>query len=285
MGKSIDKPHRSLIPYPGGKYHLSSKIVKLLPAHRIYAEPFAGAANLLFAKPPSQVEAINDLDESMVNLYMVLKDEERYKELVHRLRYTLYSRAEFVRALDMMRAPDEYTDVDRAWARMVMALQGFAGNAGGRGNWGRELDEPKRPIACMRKPEHLYFFHKRLRNVHISRMDGIEFIKKWDSEDTLFYIDPPYILSTRQTAKLYRYEQPDEYHERLVDVLLSIRGRAVVSHYLHPIYETLEKAGYVRYEFRTFSYMTGFIRTYKDYGKRGGVRPERLECLWVKSDI
>ncbi|MEM4297257.1 MAG: DNA adenine methylase, partial [Nitrososphaerota archaeon] len=240
---------------------------------------------VLFAKPPSQVEVINDLDESMVNLYRVLKDEGGYKELVHRLRYTLYSRAEFVRALDMVRASDEYTDVDRAWARMVMALQGFAGKADGRGDGGRNMNGSKSPIACMRKPEHLYFFHERLRNVHISRMDGIEFIKKWDSVDTLFYIDPPYILSTRKSKKIYRYEQPDEYHERLVNMLLGIQGKAMVSHYLHPIYQELEKAGYVRYEFRALAHMVGFVRTYKGYGKSGGVRPERLECLWVKSDI
>lgn len=265
---------------------MADKIVRLLPSHRVYAEPYAGAANVLFAKPPSPVEAINDIDQNMVNLYEVLKDVDKYHKFVHKLRYTLYSRAEFVKALGIIRAPDGYTDVDRAWARMVVSLQGFGGNARTEGNWGRELKKSQRPSSFMRRPETLHFFHERLREVRISCMDGIEFIKEWDSEDALFYIDPPYIFSTRkQTKKLYMHEQPNEYHERLVDVLRNIKGKAVVSHYLHPIYVALEKAGYVRYEFRTFCYMTGFTRAYKNHGKEEWMRPERLECLWVKSAI
>ncbi|MEM2079551.1 MAG: DNA adenine methylase, partial [Nitrososphaerota archaeon] len=218
-----------------------------------------------------------------INLYRVIKDKEKCHRLVHRLHYTLYSRDEFARALGIAHTPHGYTDIDRAWARMVMALQGFAGMAGGIGNWGRELKKSKRPMASIRKSENLYSFHERLRDVHISCMDGIEFVKKWDDKDVLFYVDPPYILSTRQTKKLYTKELPDEYHKELVDLLTSIKGKAAVSHYFHPIYQELEKAGYIRYEFRTLAYMAGFIRTYKNYGRTGGVRPERVECLWVKS--
>ncbi|MEM4297255.1 MAG: DNA adenine methylase, partial [Nitrososphaerota archaeon] len=74
---------------------MADKIVQLLPAHRVYVEPFAGAANVLFAKPKSEMEVLNDLDWRITTLLRVLKEPAMYEELVHSLRYTLYSRNEF----------------------------------------------------------------------------------------------------------------------------------------------------------------------------------------------
>ena len=58
----------------GGKGLLAQKLVPLLPQHRIYVEPFAGGASVLFAKPPSPVEVLNDVHGDLVNFYRVLRD-------------------------------------------------------------------------------------------------------------------------------------------------------------------------------------------------------------------
>lgn len=276
---------KSLVPYPGGKYYIANKIVSLLPAHRVYVEPFAGAANVLFAKPESEVEVVNDLDWRITTLLRVLKEPAMYEELVHRLRYTLYSRDEFVRAREVLLDGRGYSEVEKAWGMIVAGRQGFGGNWMHTGSWGRHIGHIRSVRSFARRPDILPFFHKRLSGVHISNTDGMEVIRAWDSPDTTFYIDPPYILSTRRSKKIYEYEQPDEYHEGLVELLIRIRGRAVVSHYSHPIYERLERYGYVRYEHKCISWMASAARGTSLHGvaKCRTIMAPRTECLWVKA--
>ena len=47
---------------PMGKTHLAQRIAAELPEHRVYVEPFAGGAQVLFAKDLSEVEVVSDLD-------------------------------------------------------------------------------------------------------------------------------------------------------------------------------------------------------------------------------
>lgn len=276
---------KSLVPYPGGKYYIASRIVQLLPAHRVYVEPFAGAANVLFAKPKSEVEVVNDLDWRITTLLMVLKEPIMYERLVHMLRYTLYSRSEFMKARDVLLDGKGYSDVVKAWAMIVGGRQGFAGNWMHAGSWGRHIDNSRSVRSFAKRPDILSFFHVRLSGVRISNKDGIEVISEWDSPETLFYIDPPYILSTRRSKKIYEYEQPDEYHERLVELLIRIKGKAVVSHYFHPIYARLEGYGFERHEYKCISWMASAARGTSLHGmaKCRTIMAPRTECIWVKS--
>ena len=61
-----------IIPWIGGKRRLAQHILPLFPAHTCYCEPFAGAAALLFAKEPSKVEVLNDVNGDLVALYRVV---------------------------------------------------------------------------------------------------------------------------------------------------------------------------------------------------------------------
>lgn len=281
----VDKPRVVLIPTAGGKPLWVHRIVSLLPEHKVYAEPFASWLGVFFVKPPSKVEALNDIDEHIVNVYRVLQDPQKYEEVLHRLGSTLYARTEYMRAKRILVAPDTHTDVDLAWARIVVAKQAFASLAtGDKVSWGKRIYSNHSARAFANLPEHLLYFHERLKLAQIDCIDGIEFIKYWDTPDTLFYIDPPYISSTRRSKRLYAKELPDEYHERLVDTIIGIKGKAVVSHYLHPIYQRLEAHGYERYEFHTVAHMSGISRNHELYGKeliRYRVSP-RVECVWVK---
>ncbi len=59
--------------YIGGKNRLAKKIISLLPEHTTYVEPFAGGAQVLFHKPPSQVEVLSYLDCDIVNFFRVCR--------------------------------------------------------------------------------------------------------------------------------------------------------------------------------------------------------------------
>ena len=84
----------------------------------------------------------------------------------------------------------------------------------------------------------------RLMMVQIDCRDALEVIRYWDSPDTLFYVDPPYINETRKTLNAYAHEMSTEQHKELVKLLLGIKGKAVVSGYEHPLYSPFAQAGW-----------------------------------------
>lgn len=85
---------------------------------------------------------------------------------------------------------------------------------------------------------------ERLREIQIENLDIIELIKKYDKDTTLFYLDPPYIKDTRKAKEVYEHEMTEEQHIKLVDTLLEVKGKVVLSGYDHKIYDRLEQDGW-----------------------------------------
>lgn len=57
------------ITYWGGKQQLTQEILRLIPKHKQYDEPFFGGGAVFFSKWPSEVEFINDINGEMINFY------------------------------------------------------------------------------------------------------------------------------------------------------------------------------------------------------------------------
>lgn len=285
----IPTPPRLMAPFkwPGGKGKIVKWIVQYIPKGKIYVEPFAGAASVFWHLPkPFPIEVLNDLDGDIVNLYRVLQDKTKFEELAHRLIFTPYARAEFIRALQVAKDPNA-SDVDRAWAFFVKQNQGFGGKADTPGNWGRALSATSNNMAenTSRWRSHLKllgFWHERLSKVQIDCIDGIKCIKYWDTSETVFYIDPPYIPDTRKSRRLYKNEPDLVYHERLVETLLAVKGRVLLSCYDHPIYLPLIEAGWQKLSKETACHMVGKIRGSKFQGP-GAVKAQapRTETLYL----
>ena len=107
------------LPYIGGKNRLAKKIIAMLPEHTTYVEAFAGGAQVLFHKPPSNVEVLNDLDYDIVNFFRVC--QWHYEELVRYLRYCLASRK--LHELHVKSDPDTLTDIQRAGRFLLPAKE------------------------------------------------------------------------------------------------------------------------------------------------------------------
>lgn len=275
------------ITYPGGKAKMVKKLLPLLPSAKCYVEPYAGAASMLFARPPQGVEIINDIDGDIVNLFRVLQDEEQFSRLRRLLLYTPYSRSESERARDIIRS-DCRDPVWRAWAYFVAYNQSIGGL--GRRTWGMVLTETARGMASttsrwLRRLSMLSYWHRRLMRVQIENRDALECIAAYDSEDTVFYIDPPYIPETRRSTDIYKHEADLDHHRALIDLLLHIKGKALVSGYDHPLYRALDEAGWARYTFKVVCHMVPMTRFTKQrgIGTRYAFHP-RTEIAWVKDD-
>ena len=287
--ESIPQPSRVMAPFwwVGGKGNLARWIVQFFPRCKVYVEPFAGAASVFWHLPePYPVEVLNDIDGRIVNLYRVLQDRDKFRQLLHRLVWTPYSRAEFARALATLRDP-EADDVSRAWAFFVAQNQGFGGKANKVGDWGRNLTIGARGMAgttnsWRSRLKLLTYWHERLSRVQIDAVDGLDAIRYWDTPDTVFYIDPPYVLDTRVDKEVYANELSLDDHQRLVDTLLQVKGKVVLSGYDHPVYRPLEEAGWAKVVRETVCHAAGKTRQ-SDLRGAGSARSKvpRTEVLWV----
>jgi DNA adenine methylase len=233
---------------------------------------------------------LNDLDQRIVNLYRVLQDREKFRELLHRLIWTPYSRAEFARALEILKDP-EADEVSRAWAFFVVQNQGFSGKPDVKtaGRWGRSLLTTNRGMAETTNKWRVHLrllshWHQRLSRVQIDSVDALQAIRYWDTPDTVFYVDPPYVPETRgdyQTSR-YRHEFELEDHQRLVETLLQVRGKVLLSGYDHSVYRSLEEAGWHKVMREVTSHAVARTRVSGVLGP-GSARAKapRTEVLWM----
>jgi len=222
-----------------------------------------GAASVLLRKPRSYAEIYNDLDAEIVNFFVVLRDNG--DELLRRLSLTPFARQEFIAAYGITEDP-----IERARRTAIKSLMGFGSDAvrrasGFRSSSNRSGTTPSHDWATY--PTALGAVVKRLQGVVIERRDANTLIRAHDGPDTLHYVDPPYVHSTRTGAKRYAHEMTDADHVTLAETLLSCRGKVIVSGYPSPLYDHLFK-GWRRVERSTFA---------------DGALP-RTEVLWLNFD-
>jgi DNA adenine methylase len=246
----------------------------MIPSHQVYVEAFGGGASVLLRKPPSFVEVYNDIDDNFVNLFRVIRDEEKFKRFYELVYWTPYSRADFEYAKRKLREGVS-DDVERAYYFFVVVRQAFSRDKDG--GWAYGISSPKRPVDWDNFKKVLLPIHKRLSSVYIEHLDFRLLIPRYDSEKTFFYLDPPYYPGTR-AKDIYRAEMTEKDYEDLFNLLLNIKGKVLLSGYYHPAFEVLEKAGWHRKDFLTY---TSFPNT--RVSENG--RPQRIESVWFNYEL
>ena len=196
----------------GGSFHYAKRIVPLIPAHKTYVEPFAGAAAVLHAKEPSEREVLADLDDDVVFLHRSIKGmtPERVAELGRRFDWTV-SEASFRKARDM--APKD--DLGRFYKLVFVRTHARDCRPDGTHPAQQHLGSTTNPEKYLKAAE-------RLRDVTIVRQDYLKTLKAYDSPDTFFFIDPPYPGEWFDQSKVIDLEQfidalaklPREVHRR-----------------------------------------------------------------------
>lgn len=262
---------RPPVKWHGGKHYLARRIVECFPDHHTYVEPFGGAASVLLNKEPSPVEVYNDLDERITRLFRVLRDHG--DEFHRRISLTPYSEIEF----DLASEPDddEIEQARRDFVRWRLSL-------GGRGDsFSFTLHRVRRLMADVVSgylsaiDEQLPLIIDRLRTVELVSRPAVEVIRKWDSDATLVYCDPPYVHSTRQenSRDVYGSEMTEEQHQELAEVLNACKSKVVLSGYPSELYRDLYR-GWHRCEFDIANHASG-----------GKSKDREVECLWLNFEV
>jgi len=273
---------RSPITWFGGKGRMISKLLKLMPEHRVYVEVFGGGASLLFAKAPSKVEVYNDIDSDLVNFFRVLRDKDKFQEFYEKVCLTPYSREEYNYCRSTWKDCED--EVERAYRWFVVARMSFSGDFGR--SWSFKVTHSRRGMASscsawLSMIDKLPDIHERIMRVQIEHKDFRDLIPIYDTEETFFYLDPPYIPETRKGGG-YKYEMTSRDHEDLVDLLLNAKSKIMLSGYVNSIYKRLEDAGWIRHDFETACYAIGRTRYTKILGDgSASEKCRRVESVWL----
>ncbi len=230
---------RPILRWFGGKYLLAPWIIEQMPPHRIYTEVFGGAASVLMRKPPAYAEVYNDLDGDVVNVFRVLRNPVLAVELERVLRLTPFARAEFDGAYEPTNDP-----VESARRTIIRSFMGFGSNSanvemstGFRANASRSGTTPAHDWANY--PDEIRTFCERLSKVTIENRDYREVILQQDTPETLHFVDPPYVPSTRSVKHAYRCEMDNEGHEVLLDFLkFQVKGMVILAGYDNALYRS-----------------------------------------------
>lgn len=228
----------AVIKYPGSKWNIASWIISYFPEHHSYLEPFFGSGAVLFTKPRSNIETVNDLNGDVVNFFTWIKtDPER---LAREIYLTPYARDVYEAAYSRL-----YTETDsfqRAvdfYARMMMG-HGFR-TTGEKVGWKNDIQGRERAYAAAgwcNAPKILMEAAERLRGVQIENKPAVELIRRFRFKNVLIYADPPYMLSTRH-GKQYATEMTNDDHAELLDALLQHPGPVLISGYDHDLYNQM----------------------------------------------
>lgn len=225
----------------GGKYSHLDWLLPLLPKATHYCEPFGGSAAVLINREPSPVETYNDIHSDVVNFFRVLREQKDV--LVESIGLTPFAREEFELAISN---EEGISDLERARRFYILARQVRTGLAqkASSGRWAHCLLTSRAGMAgavsrWLGAVEDLPLIAQRLLRVQIENAPALEVIKRYDSEETLFYCDPPYPHGSRGDAHAYANEMTDEQHRKLAEVLRNVKGKVALSSYHSPLMNEL----------------------------------------------
>ncbi len=266
---------RAAFPYYGGKARLAAQIAGLLPAHRVYVEPFCGSAAVLFAKVRCAHEILNDRDGNVVTFFRVLREQP--EALQRACQLSPFARDEY----GVCDLREEVDDLERARRVFVAATQSYNANGTfrGRSSWAPSLRQgASRAASTLRRADTLHLCAERLRSVVVENRSALEVLATFDTPRTVFYVDPPYLGSTRDSLTGPHRRRRDYAHDMtspadhavLALALHACRGTVLLSGYSSPLYDEFY-AGWDRLD----------VSVPRSASNRRGVKGDRArEVIW-----
>ena len=260
----------------GGKFYLSDWIIDNFPVgyeDLTYIEPFCAGASVFLNKKPSKVEVLNDLDRGVTSIFKSLRDES--EEFLSKIKEIEYNEKTFRSAMKKAKEPmpdyvekavNEYTlrRMSRGGMRKSFAWSDRErnGKPGDVNSWETMI-------------EQLNIIIERVKETFIFNSNALDVMKVWDEEDTLWYLDPPYLPNTRTEGakKVYEYEMSVDDHLKLLQMAKNARGKVIISGYNSPLYNRTLKGWRVE------------KKDIVNHSGQNDIKEHRVEVIWMNFDI
>lgn len=267
---------RAPFGYPGSK---SKSLDKILPQLRYagkYCEPFGGSGSVLLARNASPLEIFNDRYSGVTCFYRVIQDNKKMNAILDRCAFFLHSREEFIWCRNTWKNCEDEIERAARWWYTISVSFGSQGRNFGRCIKGKSQIGPKLKNNLKHFPE----VSLRLRDVQIENQDWRMILKDYDSEDMVWYIDPPYYKSTKG---MYECEMPDSDHEELLDRIFQLRGFVALSGYDNPMYDKYAWDNRHQWMIHTTALAQSFTDSNNLAGKEDTIkRGHARETLYIK---
>lgn len=226
----------------GGKFSHLDFLLPLIPDDAThFCDAFGGSAAVLLNVKPYKVETYNDLDSELVNFFETLRNQG--SKLIKAIGLTPFSREELARACKPENGLSKLERARRFYIRARQTRTGLA-QTSSEGRWAHCVLTSRAGMSgavsrWLGSVEGLSEIAQRLQRVQIENAPAVEVIQRYDTLDTVFYVDPPYVHSARGDSAAYGHEMTDADHESLAKVLNGTRGRVVLSGYRTRLYDRL----------------------------------------------
>ena len=241
--------------------------------HKTWVDVFCGSGTVTFAKPPSEVEIMNDINGDITNFFSVLRDPLSAERIHGFLEHTPLGRDEWKSCAEFQSVTEP---VERARQWYTRVMQGFTHQEGDKG-WIGVSKGRNQSVSHFGHVHSLPYFTKRMQHMTIENKSFEEVIPLYDHPDTLFYCDPPYMQETRGSFGDYRHEMTYQQHEQLMQLVTTCQSQVIVSGYPSDLYsQYLKDWRLVKVERLAQVRNTSGGRSYKEG------TPMRTECIWIK---
>ena len=265
--------------YFGGKRMLSNKILPLIPNnYKHFRSVFLGGGGLEFKLPCHGVSEVwNDLDSQLMNFYSVLQNPEKFRSFCFLCELTPFSEDSFKVASYFTSLP-----IETFGDSVLAAYYFFVSNRFSRGGDGKSFatstSRLRRGIneqvsAWLSVVESLPEFHERIKYIEIRKFHFSDFIEKFDSLDSFFYLDPPYMPETRKAGG-YEVEMTKDDHEHLLKLLSTLEGRFLLHGYPSELYD----------DFAEENDWFSEEMTVKKHSSSSQEKPSAIEKVWMNYD-
>ena len=253
--------------YFGGKYRLRHHIYPFFPAHNHFVDVFGGSGAVLLGKERSNLETYNDINETLVGFFRVLQNEVLFDTFYRRMLSMPHSKELFNEYRDTWHLYDCPVEKYVRWYTLAVHCFG-ARFIDRKPSWAYRIKGNQ--TSRFGRIEELPQVVERLRSVQIDNEDHLKIFERYDAPETFFYLDPPYVPSTRLSGE-YKHEMRDADHEKLVDVITALEGKVMLSGYDNPIYDRLDAHNW---QIESFEVKIPSPATDKN----------RLEIIWMNYD-
>ncbi len=245
----------AILKYPGGKWRIAEWIISYFPEHKVYCEPFFGSGAVFFNKQPCYIETINDMNGDIVNLFRVCRDYP--EELAKAINLTPFARDEFISC----NTPSD-NPIEQARRTMVRYHQSFGTSNSSKNSWRnvQTYGGPRCATMWNCLPDTIMNCCERLKKAQIENTDALTLIERYDNENTLIYLDPPYLQNLRK-KNMYKCEMSDEQHIEMLRLIKKSKSKIILSGYDNDLYNS-ELFNWVTAEKETIAQM-GLHRTEK----------------------